>query len=223
MPRPKRRLRRRPVWFGSLRRTSPISDQWGFDRGTPIDRYFIESFLSEHREDISGACLEIKDTRYTEQFGSNVERADVLDIDSSNPQVSIVADLTDSSAVPPDRFDCFILTQTLQFIYDFEAAVRAAHRALGEGGVLLLTVPTVSRIDRAAGVEQEFWRFTQAGCANLLGQTFGSANVQVGSYGNVLTGVAFLMGLAAEDLSRGELDYHDEFFPVLIGARAVKT
>jgi hypothetical protein len=206
-----------------MRRTSPISDRWGFDRGTPIDRYLIENFLDECRADISGDCLEIKDTGYTTQFGSNVRSADVLDIDPSNPHATIVSDLADTASVEPERFDCFIVTQTLQFVYDLGAATRTAHLLLRPGGVLLLTVPAVSRIDRAIGVDGEFWRFTAAGCDALLGEIFGPANVHVRSYGNVLTAVSFLMGLAAEDLSRRELHYHDEFFPVLIGARAVKA
>jgi hypothetical protein len=214
---------RRPVRFGSLRRTSPVSGQWGFDRGTPIDRYFIEKFLDERRADISGACLEIKDRAYTHRFGSEVARSEVLDIDASNPQASIVADLTDASAVTANQFDCFILAQTLQFIYDLEAAIHTSHFMLNDGGVLLLTVPAVTRIDRGAAGDRDLWRFTPAACATLLRRSFAPGDVSVHSYGNVLTAVAFLMGLSAEELSPAELDYHDEFFPVLVCARAVKS
>src|SRR5690348_8634455 len=33
------------VNFGDLRRLKPISVVWGFDRGRPVDRYYIEQFL----------------------------------------------------------------------------------------------------------------------------------------------------------------------------------
>jgi hypothetical protein len=39
----------------------------------------------------------------------------------------------------------------------------------------------------------------------------------------VLAQVAFLEGLAAEDLTRGELAASDERFPLLVCARAVKN
>jgi hypothetical protein len=94
---------------------------------------------------------------------------------------------------------------------------------LKTGGVLLLTVPAVSRIDPAVGLDGEFWRFTAAGCAALLGETFGSANVDVRSYGNVLAAVGILMGLSVEDLSPRKIDYNDELYPVLVTARQSRT
>src|SRR6266478_325221 len=126
----RQRLRRlaRPAWLGTLRRTTPLSDHWGFDRGTPLDRYYIERFLEEHCQDIRGRVLEVRDSRYTDRYGTAVQRRDVLDIDPRNPNATIVVDLATADAIPPDQFDCFVLTQTLQFIYDTRAAVAHAHR-----------------------------------------------------------------------------------------------
>src|SRR5690606_28448862 len=80
------RLRRlvRPAWLGTLRRTTPLSDRFGSDRGTPVDRYYIENFLEEHRQDIRGRVLEVKDSDYTDRYGTAVERREVLDIDPAN-------------------------------------------------------------------------------------------------------------------------------------------
>jgi SAM-dependent methyltransferase len=214
---------RRRVRLGSLRRTTPVSDRWGWDRGTPIDRYYIEAFLDEHRGDIRGRVLEVRDRRYTERFGSDVHESDVLDIDERNADATLLADLTATDELPEDRFDCFILVQTLQYIYDVEAAVRSAHRLLRRGGVVLVTVPAVSRIARSAGVDGDYWRFTAASSRRLFAGVFGEENVEVRSYGNVLTGAAFLMGLAAEELSAEELRSEDEFFPVLVAVRAVRA
>src|SRR5262245_54268962 len=50
--------------FGDLRRLSPVSRTFGFDRGLPIDRYYIESFLAEHALDIRGRTLEVADNAY---------------------------------------------------------------------------------------------------------------------------------------------------------------
>jgi hypothetical protein len=87
--------------------------------------------------------------------------------------------------------------------------------------VLLATVPSVSRIDPVPGVEGDYWRFTTASCGRLFRDVFGEA-VTVDAYGNVLTAIAFLTGLAKEELKPHELDLRDDFFPVLIAVRAVK-
>src|SRR5512134_2777746 len=89
----------RPAWLGTLRRTKPLSDRYGFDRGMPVDRYYIEAFLDEHRRDIRGCALEIKDCTYVSRFGSGVEHCDVLDIDARNPAATIVTDLAAADAV----------------------------------------------------------------------------------------------------------------------------
>ena len=44
------------VRFGSLRRLTPISRAFGFDRGLPIDRYYIERFLSAPWGRYPGRC-----------------------------------------------------------------------------------------------------------------------------------------------------------------------
>ena len=210
-----------PAWFGTLRRTRPISDQWGYDRGTPIDRYYIDRFLESHRQDIHGHVLEVKNSAYTDRFGQNVIHKDILDIDPSNPDATVIADLAAASAIPADTCDCFILTQTLQFVSDLRAAVAHIHRILRPGGVLLCTVPGLSRVERAYAAT-DYWRFTQAACSLLFEGTFEPEQVSVISYGNVLTAIAFLTGLASEELSPRELATYNEYFPVIIATRAVK-
>src|SRR5689334_3710614 len=39
------------VRLGDLRRLTPISRNWGFDRGQPVDRYYIENFLAVQSSD----------------------------------------------------------------------------------------------------------------------------------------------------------------------------
>ena len=214
---------RNPARFGTLRRTTPLSDSWGFDRGVPIDRYYIDRFLSQHRQDIRGRVLEVKNTGYTNQFGNEVTQRDVLDISTNNPHATIVADLQAADGIPANQFDCFILTQTLQFIQNTHACIAHAHRILRPGGVLLVTVPCISRIAPRYGLETDYWRFTAASCAALFGEVFGAKQIVIHSYGNVLTGIAFLAGAACEEISVRELDQHDPYFPLVISVRAVKA
>ena len=212
-----RRWRRllRPAWPAILRRTRPVSDVWGFDRGTPLDRHYIEGFLAEHRADIRGRVLEVRDSGYTDRFGSAVERRDVLDVDPTNPRATIVADLADPAQLPAEAFDCFILTQTLHLIYDLSAAVRGCHKLLRPGGVLLVTGPVVSRVRNV-----DFWRFTPASLSRLLEATFGQVTVR--AHGNILAATAFLSGMAKEEVPTRLLDREDPSFPVIVTARAVK-
>jgi SAM-dependent methyltransferase len=215
------RARRRPVLLGSLGRTTPIDDRWGRDRGTPVDRWYIERFLAEHRGAITGRVLEVKDSSYTDRFGHDVTERAVLDIDPANERATHVADLGACDEIPETTFDCFVLTQTLQFVWDVHSAVRHAHRILSPGGVLLATVPVTNRINGPP--EVDLWRFTPDACRRLFGETFAPGRVDVQGRGNVLTQVAFLHGLAAEDLAEDELAVHDEMYPLLVCVRAERA
>jgi len=201
-------------------RTSPLSAHWGRERGTPVDRWFIESFLAAHSRDIRGRVLEVMDDRYTRRFGTGVESSDVLDVDEVNPRATIVADLADPRRFPKGHYDCVVVTQTLQYVYDLEAAIESIHGSLRSGGVCLVTVPTVSRLDRPEINRGEFWRLTPAACRRLFEARFGAERLEVTAYGNTLTAVAFLLGLAAEELPQQALASSHPLFPVLVGVRA---
>ncbi len=199
----------------------PVSRKFGFDRGRPIDRYYIESFLAEHAGDIRGRVLEVGDDGYTRRFGgSRVDHVDVLGVEPA-PGVTIVADLSDAAAIPSNQYNCLILTQVLPFIFDTRAAVRHCHRILKPGGVLLTTQPGISQISRYDDERWgDFWRFTPRSIGRLLAERFTPGLVCVRVYGNVRAATAFLYGLAAEELDGDELCHVDEDYPVCIAARA---
>jgi SAM-dependent methyltransferase len=211
------------VDFGSLRRVNPTSSQFGFDRGKPIDRYYIENFLAYHADDIQGRVLEIGDASYTREFGGKrVTVSDVLHVDEGNPQATIVADLTSADHIPSDTFDCIIFTQTLQFIYDVRSAIQSLHRILKPEGVLLATFPGISQIARDRWGEQQYWAFTHLSASRLFEETFPVSNVELEMHGNALTAISFLHGLAAEELREQELKRRSLGYEVVITVRAVK-
>lgn len=221
------RHRRPPVgWvnFGNLGTVKPISQDFGFDRGLPIDRYYIESFLNLHIQDIQGHVLEIKEPLYTQKFGGDrITRSDVLHVELGNSKATIVADLTKAEHLPSDTFDCIILTQTLQFIYDVPAAIKTLHRILKPAGVLLVTVSGISQISSEDMKRWgQYWSFTTLSIQKLFQEVFAQDKVEVTAYGNVLSAIAFLHGIVTEELAQSKLDYHDPDYQVLITARAVK-
>jgi len=224
----RQRLRRWPpvgmVEFGSLRRLTPVSQSFGLDRGLCIDRYYIEHFLGQHSGDIKGEVLEIGDDIYTTRFGGEqVTGSDVLHVTEDNAKATIVADLTHAEQIPSDAYDCIVLTQTLQFIYDVRKVVETLYRILKPNGVLLVTCSGINRISRYDMDRWgEYWRLTTLSASRLLEEFFPPSNVTVQGYGNVLAAVAFLHGLAASELRQEELDYCDPDYDILIGVRAVK-
>jgi SAM-dependent methyltransferase len=210
--------------LGDLRRVTPIDSGFGHGRGKPVDRHYIEDFLARHAADIRGRVVEVAESTYTERFGGGrVEHSDILHVDDSNMRATLVGDLAEDNDLPADRFDCFICTQTLTYIYDVQRAVETIHRMLKPGGVLLVTVPGISQMspydrDRWG----EYWRFTAQSLGRLLGKPFGSENVAVEAYGNVLASTAFLQGLCVDDLRRDELEHRDQRYQMLVAGRAVK-
>ncbi len=215
--------RSRPVDLGAFRRTTPIDPNWGFERGTPIDRVYVERFIGGHANDIRGRVLEIAAPDYTNRFGSEVERVDILMAKDGNPEATIVGDLADAPQIPSDSFDCAIVTQTLQFVYDIRAALATLHRILAPGGVLLATVPGITKISPPEDEEYgEWWHYTGRSARRLAEEAFGEGNVEVASFGNVLSAAGFLYGLAASDLAQEELDASDRLYEVIVGVRAVK-
>ena len=212
------------VDFGSLRRLAPISWRWGFDRGLPVDRYYIEQFLAKHAADIKGRVCEIDDDAYTREFGENrVERSDVLSLDESREGVTLVGDLSRADHIASDLFDCVILTQMLHYVRDIEAALHHVHRILKSGGVVLATVPGITRIDGSEVKRFGYFSiFSSVSVRREFERVFPATAVSVEAYGNVLSAIAYLHGLAAEELRPKELRYRDREYEVTVAVRAQK-
>lgn len=218
------RFRHRPptgfVRFGSLRRLRPISSSWGNDRGGAIDRYYIEEFLSSHAADFHGHVMEVQSDDYIRKFGgTQITVSEVLHVVPGNPKATIVADLSAPDVIPPNQFDCIVLTQTLQMIYDVRAVVRNLHRILKPGGVVLMTAHGISKLDLKW---HDQWRISSYSARRLFAEVFPERNLEVRAHGNVLVAIASLHGLAYSELRKRELDFFDPAYEVLITVRAVK-
>jgi SAM-dependent methyltransferase len=210
--------------FGGIR---PIDAEFGLARGQAIDRYYIETFLDRYRGDIRGRVLEIRDDSYTRRFGHALEHSDVLDLSPTNERATVIGDLTHPSTLGLATYDCAIVTQTLQLIYDVRAAVDTLHRALKPGGVLLVTLPGISKIaaptpEEGTELYQDCWRFTRFAARKLFEEFFPSQHLEILAFGNVLASVGFLHGVSAEEIGPRRLDRIDDEYQLVIAVRAVK-
>ncbi len=201
---------------------SPVSASFGFDRGQPVDRYYIEKFLSKHQNCISGDVIEVGGTDYSLKYGKQVNTSKVLHYSAESGH-EIIADLSKPHCVDKEIADCFIIPQTYQFIYDTGSAVANSMRILRPGGCVLATVPGITPIS----VEDyeswgQYWSFTEMSIRRLFEGAGELSELEVITYGNIKSATAFLYGYASHELSRKDLDSCDMRYPVIIGVKAVK-
>lgn len=202
----------------------PISNKFGCDRGTPIDRYYIEKFLVTNKVHIKDTVLEISDNYYCKKFGNGVVKYEVLHATSGNNKATIIGDLTNPESLPENMINCFVCTQTFNFIYDVKRAIEGSYRVLDNNGVLLATVAGISQISRY-DMERwgDYWRFTDKSIKLMFEEVFGVGNVEITIFGNVLAGVTFLQGIAVEELPKPELlEELDSDYQLIIGIKAIK-
>lgn len=203
--------------------TKPLSQWYGFDRGIPLDRYYIENFINDNKASIQGTCLELLNDNYILKFGENrVSNKIILDIDKNNKNANLISDLRNLKELKDNTVDCIILTQVLQFIDDTNSAISECYRILKPNGILLATLPSISRIDDTSGVNGDYWRFTMASAQFLFEKKFRKENLKINSLGNAKIGIYFYAGLSQEDTSIKLLSKNDENFPLIICVRATK-
>jgi SAM-dependent methyltransferase len=215
---PKKRL-----FMGDLHRVTPISTRFGYDRGGPVDRVYIERFLEANALFIRGRVLEIADNYYTRKFGGDrVSQSEILHVNNENPNATLVGDLTSLPENLYNSFDCIILTQTLHLIYDFKAALASCRRLLKPGGVLLLTVPGITSIDHGEWESLFYYSFTSHLFKKLCAEIYPDDDVTIQNYGNVKTAAAFLYGLGKEEVSKADYDFDDPHYQVIVSCKVCK-
>jgi SAM-dependent methyltransferase len=205
--------------------TQPLSRAFGMERGQPIDRYYIDAFIEANRSFIRGVTLEVAEPKYSAAYRDQLQSIEILHVTPGAKNATIIGDLTQADSLPREVADCFICTQTYNFIFDVMAAVRGSAQLLKPGGVLLASVSGISQLSRYDSERWgDFWRFTPQSTRKLLEPAFEHASIRVQSYGNVLAAKALMDGLSVEDLSSKDLlDRHDPDYPVVIGFCAQKA
>lgn len=200
-----------PRW-GNLRRMKPFSNCHGWDRGTPLDRYYVDRFFERHSSHISGDVLEIDRNIYTHRYGHGLRTVHSVDIDPLS-QPTFLCDLAHcEQIVPSDAYDCVLLPCTLHHLRELDRCLKNVLRVVKPGGVVLATGAGMVRLD-AEGID--FWHHTPDGWRELLRNLWPDCEIVVEGEGNCLAVVAFNLGLAWEELKTKELDHYDGLFPVV--------
>ena len=189
----------------------------------PVDRFYIETFLNENNCYIKGNLLEIADDFYSKKFGTEVEAFNILHFDSNSKKATIIGDLASPENLPSNFTDCFICTQTLNFIYDIKTAVYGIKQLLKEGGTALITLAGLSQISRYDMDRWgDYWRFTSLSAEKLFSEVFWKENISIKTYGNVLSSIALLEGLSVDELTKDELEFVDPDYQMIIAVVAQK-
>lgn len=201
----------RPEW-GNLRRVTPISPTYGFERGTPIDRYYVDKFFTARGHLIAGRVLEIQTRDHIRRYGSKVTTADTLDI---NPAFdpTYCCDLAHAEMVPTGSYDCFLLPNTLCFLRDLDAALQEARRIVRPGGTILATVPVFVPLTSDI---TDYWLASADGWRVIAARVWPGCDTAIESHGNCLAAAAAMYGVSVEELTSRELDVNDPRYPVLV-------
>ena len=195
----------------------PSSRHFGIEYGRAIDRYYIEKFLFDNRSLIHGDVLEVADSTYTYKFGTDISHAYKMHVEGENG--CLRANLVTGEGLKDEMVDCFICTQTLQFIFEIQEAIKTIYRILKPGGSALITVPGISQIVMGDYKRWgDYWRFTDKSISELLVQVFPKDKLKIKTWGNMKVSIGFLYGLSCNDLSIEDFNYRDEQYQFLITA-----
>ncbi|WP_018478899.1 glycosyltransferase [Pontibacter roseus] len=210
------------VRLGDFNRLIPFSRNPESDRGGSMESYYIGNFLGNESLNIKGSVLEFDSNQYTCKYGADrVENSHILHLDK---QLETGNDgcMEDIRAIPDETFDCIILAQKLNLVYDFQGILRACYRILKPEGVMMITVPGIIPANSAGSEKAHLWTFTDKSVLKLLEETFPECTTEVYSYGNVFTASASLYGLGYPEIPYEMLAFNDPDYQVIITAKTTK-
>ena len=209
------------IRFGSLRSLKPVDRDFGFNLGTPIDRYYIDNFIKKNHHLIKGEVLEIGEDCYSSKHSNQVFNLTILNVDEK--EGCIQGDLESGIGIPENSFDCIIMTQTLPFVFDVSSAISNVYKILKPNRFVLQTNPCISQISRFdMNRWGDYWRFTPLSLMRLFEKSFPRNQISIESFGNSLSATCFVQGIPAEKLSIEELSYVDVDYPLTITVLAQK-
>jgi SAM-dependent methyltransferase len=196
-----------------------ISNDFGFGRGKPVDRFYIESFIKQHTDKILGSCLEFGDTTYIDLFGKSVKDKYSFNYSSEPSQYknNIMGDLTKIDTLSKNSFDCILCINVLNFIYDLPIAVEGLKKLIKPNGKIIITLAGVSSHISRYDMDRwgDYWRFTNKSAIKLF-KDAGFHVEKIQTYGNPYACSAQINGYSMEDLSKEKIVKSDPDYQLLI-------
>jgi SAM-dependent methyltransferase len=192
----------------------PYSRNFGFERGTPVGRHYVESFFRKHASSVRGRCLDFGDDRYR-SFFPLTSSYEVINL-TPGDGVDYVCDVHDVTSMPQAAFDSIICPQVFEHLAWPEKAAESIKRLLKPGGILLLTAPFINPVHY---VPTDYRRFTPE-CLAMILEDAGLVIDEISFGGNSLVGTGSLLGMVVQDFSKRELDHKDPVYPYNVLVRA---
>jgi len=195
----------------------PLERDFGSKRGQPLDRYYIDLFINQKKDLIKGRVLEIGDDRYSKRFISAPQR-NVLRGRKNRGYKNYNGDLLNFATLKDiGQFDTLIITNVLNFIFDYDEAIKNIAKLTSKGGKCLFTVSAFSGISKFDNDRWgDYWKFSQKSLGQILKKYF--SNIEIDSFGNASVSASFVLGLVTEDIPNTTLEIKDKNYPIIITA-----
>ena len=203
-----------------------VSKKFGFDRGLPIDRFYIDKYLDKNlSKSTYQNGLEVGGVQYLEKFKVAKKTAllhpEYL-ISEGHGDQALVVDLNKKfKNIGDEKFDLIIATNVLNFVEEPHLALNTFQELLVPGGLLIISVSAsmpISEFDKNRW--GDFWRFSLQGLRLILGKT--DMDFEIEYRGNFRATIAFLCGMATEECPEIDLLDLDDEFPITIFAKCKK-
>jgi glycosyltransferase involved in cell wall biosynthesis len=209
------------VRFGDLRKVVPIGKLFNLDRGIPIHNFYCDLYLSSVARYIQGRILHVGERHEKGRGGTSV--SSVLEKIGADDYESLLLEHVRGRELDAGQFDCIIVSDCLEYDPNPDIPLALLKRLLKPGGVLFAILPGLQSGHRQGGIGNVHWHFTTHSARNLFERFFSRDNTYTRGFGNILTTIAALHGLTAQELTPAELENHDPAYEVSIFVQAINS
>jgi len=195
------------TWLLGIFPNLRLSNYFGADRGTPVDRVLMMNYLEKFQDfSMNGEVLEFADSNISDSLFPNAEKYIFIFSEGVRPQernnFEIVGDL---NLCPDDellgKFKCIISTQVLAFTKNPFLVADSLILMLSDGGKLIGTEPFMSKISQYDDARWgDYFRFTAKGLeAIFANKSLRKITKEICPLGNYRSTQASSQGLVKED------------------------
>lgn len=143
---------------------------------SPQRRYFSPIYYGQYqvtlplmRQFVKGRLLDLGcgDLPFQDELKDRVSCYHTLDLFPRRSELTYVCDVQDMNIVPGESYDSVVCLEVLEHVPDPFRAAREIYRVMAPGGILILSVPHLSRLHEEP---HDYYRYTRYGLNHLLEQ-----------------------------------------------------